>query len=174
MTLTLIQETGTGSSLSNSYTDRTFADAFLERNIWADAWTAATTASRDAALVWATQLLDDSVVWLGQRVSETQALGWPRYQVWDRDGYAIASNVVPVAVQRATAELARLLLIADRTAEAETVAYRELEAGPLRIVFDEGQQQRPVITAGVLAMLHGLIEPGTGGGTVRFARLART
>jgi hypothetical protein len=173
MTVTLILETGQIVSGANSYADRTFADAFLDRNIYADGWVAATTADKEACLVWATQLLDDGVVWVGQRVSESQALGWPRYQVWDRDGYAIASNVVPTQVQRATSELARLLLLSDRTAEAETLGYSELEAGPLRIAFDRRDQQKPVLTASVLSMLHGLIEGDTAG-RVRFARLART
>jgi len=129
MALTLIKEDGTGRVDANSYASAADGDAYHDGHLYASAWTAATTANKEAALVFATRLIDSQVQFSGWRAHDEQALQWPRESCPDPDrGLAIAivlrlragnfvdSDVVPKNILNATCEMARELLIADRTA----------------------------------------------------------
>src|SRR5512137_2573590 len=123
MALTLIKETGAGLVNANSYASAADGDAYHDGHLYATAWTAATTANKEKALVFATRLIDAERQFNGVKVTETQALQWPRVDCPDPDGAAESSEVavlpsdaVPPAFVRATCELARELLIQDRTA----------------------------------------------------------
>jgi hypothetical protein len=109
-------------------------------HLYASAWTGASAATKDAALVMATRLLDTLVEWDGWVVTETQALLWPRSGMLYRNGYSVPSNVVPIDLKRATSELARLLIVADLTAESdvENQKLKALTAGPVRLEFGDG------------------------------------
>ena len=54
--LTLVKEDGTGKSDANSYASVADADAYHEGHLYASAWTGATTADKEKALVMATRL----------------------------------------------------------------------------------------------------------------------
>lgn len=75
-------------------------------------------AAREAALVRATDHMERrfSHWWKGARASADQALSWPRVGVSLPDGTAIADDAVPVQVQRACFEYARLALERDELA----------------------------------------------------------
>lgn len=74
------------------------------------------------AILYATKLMDSQVEWAGSRTSTSQALQWPRSGVYDRSGYLMPSNTIPVLLQHATAEFARELI-----ARSFGVANSELE-----------------------------------------------
>jgi hypothetical protein len=129
MALTLIKEDGTGKVDSNSYASAADGDAYYDGHLYASAWTAATTANKERALVFATRLIDSQVQFNGWRAHDEQALQWPREGCPDPDrGLAVAvvlrlragnfvdSDIVPKSILNATCEMARELLIADRTA----------------------------------------------------------
>ena len=129
MALTLTKEDGTGKSNANSYADVTDGDAYFEGHLYATAWTGATSDSKAAALVMATRLVDSQFQFNGFRANETQALQWPRERCPDPDrnlGMStplspvltnyVPSDEVPCQVVSAVCELARELLIVDRTA----------------------------------------------------------
>lgn len=90
-------------------------------------WTG-TDAVKEAALRRATDHMTQTYAerWKGERASSTQALDWPRYSVVV-DGYELDSDAVPVAIQRACAELALRALTEplapdlDRQVTEETV-----------------------------------------------------
>jgi hypothetical protein len=132
MALTLIKEDGTGLPDANSYADAADGDAYHEGHLYATAWTAAVTGDKEKALVMATRLIDSQYRFLGFRAHETQGLQWPRRaghqgraivggtwngetRLWCVDEW-VEVNVVPRAVRDATCEMARELLLADRTA----------------------------------------------------------
>jgi hypothetical protein len=129
MALTLIKEDGSGRADSNSYADSTDGDAFHEGHLYAAAWTGASADAKDKALVMATRLIDSEFQFNGWKLSDAQALQWPRARCPDPDGgFAIIPlrllprttgyvdfNTVPKRVIDATCETARELLIADRT-----------------------------------------------------------
>ena len=125
MALTLVKEDGTGLSNANSYADVADGDAYFEGHLYALAWTGASGTSKAAALVMATRLIDSQFQFRGFRAHSEQALQWPRTEcpdpdrggvVWGvRSPECVEPDVVPAAVVAATCEMARELLIADRT-----------------------------------------------------------
>jgi hypothetical protein len=129
MALTLIKEDGTGRTDANSYATVAEGDSYFEGHLYASAWTAATATTKAAALVMATRLVDSQFQFNGFRAVETQALQWPRERCPDPDRNLVTvstlspvltnfvpSNSVPKPVASAVCEMARELLIADRTA----------------------------------------------------------
>ena len=129
MALTLIKEDGTGRTDANSYAAAADCDAYHDGHLYATAWTGATQAKKEAALVMATRLIDSQFQFNGFRAHSEQALQWPREKCPDPDASLVSVSVlgwvgdnfvepdlVPAAVVRATCEMARELLIADRTA----------------------------------------------------------
>ncbi len=129
MALTLVKEDGTGLVTANSYASVADGDAYFEGHLYASAWTAATSGTRAAALVMATRLVDSQFQFNGFRANEDQALQWPRERCPDPDRNLVTStplspvltnfvpsDEVPRLVASAVCEMARELLIADRTA----------------------------------------------------------
>jgi hypothetical protein len=129
MALTLIKEDGTGRADANSYASAADCDGYHDGHLYATAWTAATQAKKEAALVMATRLIDSQFQFNGFRAHSEQALQWPREKCPDPDASLLTISVlgwvgdnfvepdlVPAAVAQATCEMARELLIADRTA----------------------------------------------------------
>lgn len=130
MALVLVKEDGTGRSDANSYAAAVDGDAYFDGHLYATSWTAASTGNKEKALVFATRLIDSQFQFNGWKTTNEQALQWPRENCPDPDrGLALAlvvlrlraanlvdANVVPKAVVNATCEMARELLILDRTA----------------------------------------------------------
>ena len=129
MALTLIKETGAGLANANSYADVADGNAYHDGHLYATAWTAATDAQKAVALVMASRLIDAEFQFSGTRTVDAQSLQWPRYRCVDPDRDPsirvgrlmiaenwVPENTVPKNVVAAACELARELLIADRTA----------------------------------------------------------
>ena len=153
MSLTLIKETGAGLTDANSYANVTDGDAYHDGHLYATAWTGATTASKSAALVMASRLIDAEFQFNGVRAIVGQALAWPRRVCPDPDsGDMLAFNAIPGLVVNATCELARELLIADRTASpaGEGLSYQNV--GSTQTGYNKSDT-RPIIPAVVQAML---------------------
>lgn len=153
MALTLIKEDGTGKVDANAYASAADGDAYHEGHLYASAWTAAVTASKEAALVMATRLIDSQFQFGGSKANEAQALQWPREDCRDPDGADfLAGNVVPKPVLDATCEMARELLIADRTAAPAGEGLKYQNVGPNQTGYDKSDT-RPVISHVPQAML---------------------
>ena len=129
MALVLVKEDGTGKSTANSYASVADADAYHEGHLYPQAWAAATPEQKTAALVMASRVIDAEYQFNGVKSSSNQALQWPRALCLDPDsqsvritpllgmrGAYVPSNVVPRALVDAACEMARELLIVDRTA----------------------------------------------------------
>ena len=133
MALTLIKEDGTGKVDANSYASAADGDAYHDGHLYATAWTGATLANKEKALVMATRLIDGEYQFNGCKGSDEQALHWPRERCPDPDRFGsslvagvlrasfrgdsyVPSDLVPTRVMQATCELARELIVADRTA----------------------------------------------------------
>ncbi len=155
MALTLIKEDGTGRSDANAYANAADGDAYHDGHLYATAWTAATAAKKDAALVMATRLIDSQFQFDGGKVNEAQALQWPRQNCHDPDadgGGTVASNVVPKLVIEATCEMARELIVADRTASPAGEGLKYQNVGTTQTGYDK-TDTRPVISRVAQAML---------------------
>jgi len=123
MALTLLKEDGTGKIDANSYASVADGDTYHAGHLYATAWTGATADSKATALVMAARVIDAEFQFNGGKASAAQALQWPRSDCRDPDAGAIsggdgvvACNLVPKSVVDATCELARELLVQDRTA----------------------------------------------------------
>lgn len=107
--MAFVVEDGTGKSNANAYATEAEVDAYIldyarDENTWANA----SSVAKQGYIKEATQTLD--LLWggrfVGVKFDVNQALSFPRYGGYDRDGYTLASDIVPSVVKQATAELA--------------------------------------------------------------------
>lgn len=158
---------------ANSYASLVEADAYHASRAHNAEWTAATVAEKEVALQWAARLLDQER-WLGHRSDELQRLRWPRAYVIDPDGYVIDPDIVPRFLKEAQAELALLLLRADRTAESGTEGFSRIKVGSLELDVDSADRvSLRAIGPSVFAMIRHYISGGGslgGAGAVRMIR----
>ena len=153
MALTLIKEIGSGNANANAYADVADGDAYHAGHLYATAWTVASADQKAVALVMATRLIDAEYQFHGLRVESSQALQWPRaYCPSPDDEDVLPEDAVPAAVVQATCELARELLIADRTAAPAGEGLKYYNNSGVQTGYDKSDT-RPVIPAVVQAML---------------------
>lgn len=97
-----------GGASANSYLTINAATAISETMLGTLSWTTATTDQRTRALITATSGLE-TLQWIGERATTTQALSWPRTnaQCVDKDYEA---TEIPREIELATFDLAEALL----------------------------------------------------------------
>jgi hypothetical protein len=153
MPLTLIKEDGTGKADANAYANVADGDAYHAGHLYASAWTAATADQKAVALVMASRLLDAEYQFGGTRAVASQALQWPREDCPDPDaGDMVAETMVPKAVVEAACELARELIIADRTAAPAGEGLKYYNNAGVQTGYDKSDT-RPIIPVVVQALL---------------------
>ena len=106
-----------GDATANSYVTLDEMTTHMEGRLNSDTFDAATTDNQNRALAEATRWLD-TAMWQGYRVTDTQALSWPRQWAYDPDSPVqdyFATTVVPERLKRATYELAFAFLEAGTT-----------------------------------------------------------
>ena len=161
MALTLIKEDGTGKVDANSYASAADGDAYHDGHLYATAWTGATLANKEKALVMATRLIDGEYQFNGFKLSDAQALQWPRERCPDPDRAGVSivagawsryggdawvpSDSVPTRVMQATCELARELIVADRTAVPPGEGVTLVRAADQSETIYNKRDKRPVI-----------------------------
>lgn len=179
--MAIIVEDGTG--LTNA--DALILVAFFQA--YCDArgldYSAYSNTQQEQAIVRSSDYMTFGFTWRGFKLKERghadgeQALAWPRQYVWDRNGYNIEDNIVPVEVQKATAELTFYELAnpsAMRTAYTPHSRVKREQVGPLLTEYDLGSRDaagsRPVLLA-VMDLIGEFLasDIGTGlaGGAVR-------
>ena len=162
-----IVENGSGLPNAASYVSLAEANDILSLNIHITAeWAALVDADKERLLAWASRYLDERTRWFGHRVNEASGLRWPRVGVIDRDGLLIASTVIPQQLKVAVAEMARFLMVADRSAERDQDGLARLKADVIELEFREGYKL-PKVPEHMQFILAGLGAVSTGGG-VRF------
>jgi hypothetical protein len=184
MPLILVKEDGSGLPDANTYASVADGDAYHDGHLYASSWTAATTANKEKALVLATRLIDATYYFNGWKSKSPQALQWPREGAVDPDRKTMAfsalqnvfgpyfeSDKIPKALVDATCEMAREVLITDRTDAPDGEGIVQLGVvGSLNLIFDKKDRQ-PIIShlaQSMLSKLGSLIRP-----TQRTATLIR-
>ena len=153
MPLTLIKEDGTGKADANAYANVADGDAYHAGHLYASAWTAASADNKAVALVMASRLIDAEYQFGGTRSVASQALQWPREDCPDPDaGDMVAETMVPKAVVEAACELARELIIADRTAAPAGEGLKYYNDAGKQTGYDKADT-RPMFPKLVQAML---------------------
>jgi hypothetical protein len=120
-------ETEDGTAKANAESLITVADAdtyFTGRGI--TNWATLSTTEKEQALRRATDYMEQvyGLKWKGERTKHTQALSWPRYDVC-ANGFDVDSDVVPVPVQRACAEMALRAAAGELAPDVGRLAKRE-------------------------------------------------
>jgi hypothetical protein len=150
-----------GSAFANVYADLVFANQYHEdRPAVGTTWATATDPQKQAALLWATQLMDRLWIWSGYPTDAVQALQWPRGAILKPNGWEYVDiHTIPDELKKATSEFARSLLVSDRTGDSqiETLGITSLKAGPVSLSFKESVYAKPVPDVVV-----SLIPPGWG------------
>ena len=185
MALVLVKEDGSGLANANAYANAADGDAYHEGHLYASAWTAATNATKEKALVMATRLIDGLFQFNGYKRLSTQSLQWPRRECRDPDvsngivpglllvrGPFMDETKVPALVVNATCELARELIKQDRTDDPDGEGLRSLDlVGSLALEFETPNRQ-PVVPSIVQTWLGKFGEYIAG--SKGMARLVRT
>ena len=136
--MALIVEDGTGKTDANSYLSVADCDTYHATYTGSTDWSGAGTATKELALIRATQYLDMEYEgrWRAVKGSSTQSLAWPRSGVYDNDGYALDWNVVPQKLKDACAELALRDVLGDDLLAPVTspgdVASESVTIGPIQ------------------------------------------
>lgn len=162
MALAFVVETGDADPDATSYVSVEFADDYIGVNIHASAdWLALDTGDRENLLMRSSKYLDRMVRWEGERVDEDSGLRWPRSGVYDIDNFLIPDDVIPEALQEATAELAAYLMSSDWTQLESGRGLKEIQVDVIELKF-ETDFTRGSIPAHVMAILEGLGDINTG------------
>lgn len=166
-------ESGQAGSDSESYASVEYADAFhLARgnSLWA---TLATT-EKEQALRRATEYLCSAyrLRWAGYRVSDIQALDWPRYEVPKRDVSSYTYSYydyqsVPEEVKKACASMAFKAAQGDLAEDLTQRVVRE-KIGPIETEYDSNSPQ--AVRYRSIDMLLAPLLNGMGGANVRLVR----
>lgn len=151
-----------GASNANSFQTVDEIDVYYEARVpstIANQWLNATDDNKDAAAIMGTTWMVALIEWTGYATTVEQALPWPREGMWTRNMREyVANNVIPQELKNAHAELSRLLLISDRTAESQIAvqSITSLKIGPIALGFDKNQlfnNTPPVIPDSVINLL---------------------
>lgn len=130
-----------GAANANAYCTLAFANQYQEdRPAVGSTWVDATDPQKNAAILWATTLMDSLWEWDGITIDAVQALLWPRSGLMKRNQREeIDQTTIPPEIQEATAEYARQLLAADLAgnSDIETQGITMLKAGPVTLQFKE-------------------------------------
>ena len=187
MAFTFIVENGTGMADAVSYCSVAEADDYHSASVSNAVWTALSNGSKQSALAMATRVLDATFKFNGFKKLTTQALQWPRIMARNPDEYdgiylsgAVSSlssgywadDAVPRPVKDATAELARLLTVSDRTAEADGTGLKRVDIFEAIEVEFDSRNLRRTIPDYVAELLRGVGSANRSGG-VHSARIDR-
>ena len=102
-------DTTVGGTTANSYVTVEFADAFFAAQVVQGIWPTL-LASKEAALLDATRLIDNQFDFVGDIANTEQSLRWPRSSVYDADNRLLPTDSIPKTIQQATCYLAMYLL----------------------------------------------------------------
>lgn len=135
-----------GASDANSYCTISQAEAYFLDRLHKATWTDAEGSDKQAALIWATRLLDEICDWLGSKTGnlDDQALRWPRNFIYDSDNNNLPNTSIPFFLRDATAEFAIHLLAEDRTLETNRgmMGFSEIKIDVINLKIDKGKAKK--------------------------------
>lgn len=115
--MALIVEDGSAKTDAESYASVQDGTDYFDKFGGGDSFTSASQTEQEQALRNATRFIDQSVRWLSERLTDEQALEWPRVEFEDTRGITIEEDEVPNRVVEATIEMANQHLEQDLRAD---------------------------------------------------------
>lgn len=133
--MSLVVEDGTGRSDAESFESVAGADAY-HLKFGNTAWASLSNDEKEVALRKATQAicLRFGNQWQGRMILQTQALDWPRYEVYDRSNLLVSSSEIPQRLKEATSILALAASTEDVLPDLTNpgmIASESVTAGPV-------------------------------------------
>lgn len=125
-----------GHADANSYVDVVYADAFFANSINNASWPTV-LATKEAALIEATRIIDTQFDWNGFIGEGDQALRWPRTLAYDMDGRLIAADTIPKILKDAVCNFAYFLTQSGGLNQTAS-DLKSLKVGPIDLKFNEG------------------------------------
>ena len=159
-----------GGVAANSYVTVAEASVLLEGRLHTEPWFACATtdqltltATREAALIWATRILEEQVLWFGVPRTLTQALAWPMSGQVDLLQRVVPQTIVPDVIKRATAYLA-LALLRDQSEEPDRIQsshIRRRRLGATEVDYWQrtAADQQPMVMRGLPAEIRQMLRP---------------
>ena len=136
MAVVVTVETGSLVENANSYVSIATIDAWVLTNPHDTSWESLTEAQKNGYAVMACRVLNEQMDWDGRQINSDQALDLPRSGLTDKNGNYIDNDEIPVEVQNAQSEFARLLVITDSTGDSDLAGLSELSIGPIKMKAD--------------------------------------
>jgi len=140
--MALVIDATVGGTSANSYATIAEIDEFVLSNPHDTTWDDVSDANKIGYAIFATRVINERIAWYGWVAVQTQALDFPRGGIYDKNSYSISSSIVPTDIKNGQAEMARLLVDRDRTADPDTKGYREIYLGPIRLNIDKRDAPR--------------------------------
>ena len=153
MAITVVVEDGTGVTGANSYVATDYITEWVLSNPHDTTWAALAEAAMDGYAVMACRVMEEQIDWDGWQTDDEQARDLPRSGMYDKNGNSIEADEIPTAVKNAQSELARLLALADRTADPDTAGFKEIGVGSIKLVIDKFDRS-PVLADAVWNMIN--------------------
>lgn len=165
-----------GGADANSYVTVAYADDYFTTRLNSSAWSSAVTATKQSALVTATETIEEKFSWRGVKATDTQALHWPASEAYDCNGDAIDDTDIPGAVKRAVCEQALYLLTFDATQTPVGImqGISSASVGAVSAVFDSKMTpERMQSRVSLILRCYGEMIGGNGGNTIGSAEVIR-
>jgi len=124
-----------GDAAADSYVTIAYADAFFASQTTTGIWPTL-LASKEAAAIDATRLLDSQFDWFGTICSDTQALRWPRNDAYDSDERLLPVDRIPNIVMQATCYLMMYLIKNGGLNQFES-NVSGIKVGPIDLKFTD-------------------------------------
>ena len=143
-------DTDPTSPTFNAYCTILQSDAYHATRLHNTAWTGAITATKEAAIIWATRNFE-TLLWKGWKSDPAQNLQWPRTGVF-KDGdevqdrlafpllysqFMLDGTTIPTFLREATAEAAMWLIASDTTAPVGTEGFSRIKADTIELQIDK-------------------------------------
>lgn len=132
---------------TNSYASVAEADTY-----WAErgnaTWTADTTDNKEIALIKATDYIEQTFVFIGDKATSIQRLSWPRVNAYV-DRYLLESTNIPERIKEAAIQLAetyRAGAVALEDIVTETSSVQKEKVGPIEVQYFNNRPTNPVPT----------------------------
>ncbi len=151
--MSLIVETGAGVENANTYANVETVSSYCT-DMGYSTWASASTDDQESAILRAMSYIE-AQNWKGVKKSNNNPLEWPRYNVLDRNGYIVSSEVVPTNVVKALSEAAYRESVSAGTMQAELEREGRVKKKKIDVIEVEyfegasGETSRPII-AGLL------------------------
>ena len=127
----LVVEDGTGLLNAESYGPVSEADVYLEDTGYAPEWASFSATKKEGLLRAATRTADNSMDFRGNILKDTQALSFPRENLYDREGRLIVG--IPLHLRQGIYELAYSMSQNNYLTDSETSSLDSVRVGPIAL-----------------------------------------